>query len=288
MAAKALLDDVKARRDMIAVNMVVSPFPDLDRTLETLSGADGGFSFNLDPKLVTDEGEKVDLPDLDGDANTPFRGSYLDAFPSLKSPSQPSTAFAKPPEIIYTPRPNHSLYDPMVIPTPITVENQPAVASNYTGSFNPFAENTEEPPSSPLRSTQCSPLDDDSTRKVSRFGFAQGRRSSTAASSPLHMSSPLINSDSQTSFYTSGEYPKTPLQPTWVAPTRQYSDYGYPPSGSPLIQAQVHPAYAQQTGRFQPFESAVSEAQLRDLLQSSRDRSISFVNGPPGRSSSYV
>jgi CCR4-NOT transcription complex subunit 4 len=196
-----------------------------------------------------------------------------------------------PPGITYPHSPSLSLYDP-VRPTLITaVDKQPSGGSNYTGSFNPFADAIDDPPSSSPRN--YSPLDDDSIRKVSRFGFAQGRRGSTAASSPRHSSSPLAGGDGQPSFYMSGEYLQTTAQPQWIPSARQpISEYGHPAPGSPLPQyvqaAQVQPGYAQQHARFQLFESGVSEAQLRDLLQSSRDRSLSMSNGPPGRSLLYM
>jgi CCR4-NOT transcription complex subunit 4 len=287
-AAKALLDDVKARRDFVST---ISPFPDLDRTLQTLKGAKfGGFSFNLDPKLAGDNSENAELlPEFDLEANTPFQGSYLDTFPG----SGPSTQLPAVHTLqrTYPHLTNRSLYDPMTAkPAPITIaENQVIGGSNYTGSFNPFADNADESPSPSLRGTQYSPLDDDLGRKVSRFGFARGRRSSTAASSPLHASSPLANADNQTSFYSSGEYSQT-AQPQWVTPSRQqYSEYGYLLPNSPLVPhtADVPSPYPQH-GRFQPFDGGVSEAQLRELFQSSRDREVSIMSGPPGMNSLYV
>jgi len=271
-AARALLDDVKARWE--TTSTAASPFPDLDRTLETLSARDGqfsGFSFNLDPKLAGDDADNAAaLLDFEVEANTPFHGSYLDAFPGLKTPG-PSTSFMAPPGLSFPPSPSRAIFDPLSVRSLsiAPLEKQSTEAPTYTGTFNPFADNTDDSTHSPLHKTQPS-LDDDCCRKVSRFGFAQGRKGSTAASSPLHAPSPLSNSDSQTSFYTSGEFPPTPVQPPWMPPTRQqHSEYGFPPPSSPLAHT-IPSSYSQHHSRFQPFESGVSEAQLRDLIQSSR------------------
>jgi CCR4-NOT transcription complex subunit 4 len=305
-AARALLDDVKARRESLLPPTAFSPFPDFDRTLQTLSGEDGefgGFSFNLDPKLAGDDADNVQsLPEFEVDPGTaPFRGSYIDAFPALRSPGPSPVTFMPPPGLSYPHNPTRSIYDPLAARvSPIApVEGQSTGSSNYTGSFNPFADHGEEPASSPARREY--PLDDD--RKVSRFGFARGRRGSTAASSPLHAASPLTNNDSHPSIYNSGDMLQTPSQqPQWTGSTRlQHSEYGYPQTGSamgsPLAQqAQAQTVYAQQPSRFQPFDNpGVSEAQLRDLIQSSRDQTQSdrnrvgpTINGIPGRSLLYV
>ncbi|KAJ2931435.1 hypothetical protein H1R20_g5662, partial [Candolleomyces eurysporus] len=84
--AKQLLDEITLR-DTVTSSSIISPFPDFDRTLQTLSADDRGFSFNLDPKLA-DEVENTEiLPELEMDAHTPFHGSYVDAFPALRSGS---------------------------------------------------------------------------------------------------------------------------------------------------------------------------------------------------------
>lgn len=282
-AARALLDDVKARRESaLPVTTGMSPFPDLDRTLQTLSGADGsGFSFNLDPNLAGDEVDGLNtLTGLETEASAPFHGSYVDAFPALRNPtSVNSSPFMAPPGLPYPHNPNRSIYDSLSRTPPILpAEKQSAGGSSYMGSFNPFADVGDEAPASTpsqLR-RQYSPLDDDPSRKVSRFGFARGRQGSTAASSPLHVSSPLSNSTSEGhSFYNSTDtLPQTP-QPQRSSQGRP--DHTYPHSnsniGSPHVQyAQTLVYSQQQQSRFQPFEPGVSEAQLRDLIQSSRDR----------------
>lgn len=287
-AAQALLDDVKARREAALASTYISPFPDFDRTLQTLSRGDGGgFSFNLDPKLAGDDAEVSDtLPEFDP-ANIPFHGTFTDAFPALRPPgphSSPSSQFITPPGISY---PRNSIYDPS---TAKPIEKQSTDSSNYTGSFNPFAEgNDDSTGGSPSRKPQFSPLDED--RKVSRFGFARGRQGSTTTSSPLHVSSPLSNtSDTHGSFYSSNEL-SAPSQSSHAqlasfSRYRQPSDNGYsqPNSqlSSPLIQhAQAQSGFSQQPTRFQPFDSVVSEAQLRELIQSSRERAGPTTNDSP-------
>jgi CCR4-NOT transcription complex subunit 4 len=284
-AAQALLDDVKARREAPPPSTYVSPFPDFDRTLQTLSGGEaggfGGFSFNLDPKLAGDDTDtSAALPDFDAEANTPFHGTFTDAFPALRPPGHgsPSIPFVGPPGISYPHNPSRPIYDPL---TTRPIERQSTGGSNYTGSFNPFAEvNDDSVGSSPPRKPQYSPLDED--RKVSRFGFARGRQGSTAASSPLHVSSPLSsnnNNDSHASLYNSNEL-SAPQSSQWPIPNRQQQqqpDYGYSQSNSQLSSplaphAQAQAAFSQQPSRFQPFDSGVSEAQLRELIQSSRER----------------
>jgi CCR4-NOT transcription complex subunit 4 len=293
MAAQALLDDVKARREAPLPSTYVSPFPDFDRTLQTLSGGDsggfGGFSFNLDPKLAGDDTDaSAVLPDFDVESNIPFRGTFTDVFPALRPPSQlssPSIPFGGPPGISYSHNASRAIFDPL---TTRPIERQSTGGSNYTGSFNPFAEaNDDSMGGSPSRKSQYSPLDED--RKVSRFGFARGRQGSTAASSPLHVSSPLNNNnDSHTSFYNSNDLSAQSSQ--WPVPNRQQqqSDYGYSQSNSqlssPLAQhAQAQASFSQQPSRFQSFDSGVSEAQLRELIQSSRERARPTTSdGPAG------
>ncbi|KAJ7243394.1 hypothetical protein B0H12DRAFT_833209 [Mycena haematopus] len=260
-AARALLDDVKQRREL-GPAPVVQPFPDFDRTLDVLNGqGGGGFSFNLDPKLAVDNADAdVDLlPDFEAEAKVPFYGTYMDAFPALRSSVSPSSSpFMTPPGLPYAHNPSRSIYDPLSNrPSMAPIEKQSTGGSSgYMGSFNPFADAGDASPK------PYSPLDDD--RKVSRFGFARGRQGSTpTTSSPLHVASPLAASSSEGhSFYNSSEtvHPQPPAPPM-AAPWGSY----YSPQ----------PVYNQQQSRFQPFETGVSEAQLRDFIQSSRERASS-------------
>ena len=297
-AAQALLDDVKSRRENALANVTSSIFPDLDRTLRMLSEDDnefGGFSFNLDPKLASDHSNAdIVLPDLEAEAATPFTGSFLDAFPALR-PTQPQQQFhsqrplmGSPPGIPYPPNSNRSIYEPLSARgTP--VDHQSPAGSNYLGSFNPFGESTQDPASRPQAGapqTLAKSAFPEEERKVSRFGFARGRQGSTAASSPVHAASPLSASDSHQSFF-SAEAASSPAQPHWGLTS--HPEYSY--QTSPLAQhAQVAQSPPQQQTRFQPFDNGlgVSEAQLREFLQTSRERANAMHNGTAGRRLLFV
>ncbi|KAJ8093061.1 transcriptional repressor general negative regulator of transcription subunit 4 [Marasmius tenuissimus] len=287
-AARALLDDVKARRESLLPSAPVqSPFPDFDRTLQNLTAGDsefGGFTFNLDPKLASSEDvNEESLPDLEVEAATPFVGNFMQAFPALRPPglSHSNSYTATPSGIPYPHNPTHSIYDPSSVrSTPI--ESQSTGSSNYVGSFDPFADHAEEPPHSGSPSpAKLNALDDDPARRVSRFGFARGRQttSRTHTASPLHVSSIAQSvSESTNSIYHPSPVPHSPAPSQWSLHSRQDYPYQQPSSAmaSPLVSHSQPPGLypsGQQT-RFQPFDNngngAVTEVQLRELLQSSR------------------
>ncbi|KAG1868806.1 hypothetical protein C8R48DRAFT_771575 [Suillus tomentosus] len=267
-AAQALLDDVKARREAVLSSTQVSVFPDFDRTLRMLSGSEGGFSFNLDPKLadvnVNAEGEAV-LNALEAEARVPFAGGFMDAFPALK-PQAHSHTHQVP--TMYPHNPARSIYDPLTM------------RESYLGPFNPFGEIEGSSTSGGARSSPSYP---DEERKVSRFGFARGRQGSTAASSPVHVTSPLSASDSHHSFSTASETPAMTSSHWSHGGHGEYAGYA---TSSPLVQQaqtvqsppQQHAQPQTQPTRFQPFDTSVSvsEAQLRELIQSSRERAGSM------------
>ncbi|KAH0830320.1 hypothetical protein J3R83DRAFT_1690 [Lanmaoa asiatica] len=292
-AAQALLDDVKSRRENAPSVSCVSIFPDLDRTLRMVSGEDnefGGFSFNLDPKLAREDlNMDTALPDLEAEANTPLTGGFMDMFPALRQTQPPvqvhhPRAYVAPPGITYQHNPNRSTYDPLSLRgTPI--ERQSAGGSGYVGSFNPFGETSEDPivpPQGVSSTSRKSPFADEE-RKVSRFGFARGRQESTTASSPAHPASPLSASDSHHSFFSSET--TSSAQPHWNLPP--HIEHGYTTSllaqHTPATQIHSQPQPQQQHARFQPFDhNIVSEAQLREFIQSSRERASVMPSGPPG------
>ncbi|KAI6009388.1 hypothetical protein F5J12DRAFT_905003 [Pisolithus orientalis] len=284
-AAQALLDDVKFRRENAPANTTASIFPDLDRTLRMLSREDefGGFSFNLDPKLAgNNPNTDIALPDLEVETTVPYTGGFIDTFPALRSQQQlpSSKSFtAPPPGISYPQSSSRSVYDPLSMRgTPI--DHQSTGCSNYMGTFNPFGESTEESASQSQVAASGKSVLPDEERKVSRFGFARGRQGSTAASSPVHAASPLSASDSHQSFFSAET--ASPAQPHWNSSS--HFDRSYPTS--PLAQhAQVVQAPPQQQPRFQPFDTSVgvSEAQLREFLQTSRERANAMQNGAAGR-----
>ena len=272
---QALLNDVKARRESALPSMGTSPFPDFDRTLQNLAEVDGkfgGFSFNLDPKLAEAELEDdaSELPE----ATLPFHGSFMDAFPALRTSSNP-------PGLSF-PQTQRPIYDPHGSPVP----SQASPALSYTGSFNPFAESNESDPSSALRR---SVLGDDSSRKMSRFGFARSARQNgnlSSTSSPLISSTPLSPTEST----SHGQHLFCPGSTELGSPSSQWSSYQYhthplhsrnvSAASSPLVpqaQAQVQGQIYQHlpsSGRFQPFDQSpgISEAALREFIQNSREQ----------------
>jgi CCR4-NOT transcription complex subunit 4 len=271
--AQALIDDLRARREAPAPASAISPFPDIDRTLQVLTGGNdeyGGFSFNLDPKLAeAGTSAQMEFPDLDAEAGMPFQGSFLEAFPGLSNPASPAVGFASPPGLNYTHSSARSIYDAAAARPP----PQPDVTSGYMGSFNPFDSKEEQ------SQRQHSPFDDDSTRKVSRFGFARGKQNS-AATSPLPPTASLQNDMiTHPPYYDSPDFSTmNSVSNQWNISRRQTGDYLSPQSrsvsNSPAVrQAQVVSPYPQQQlSQFQPFDSDISEAQLRDFINSSRDR----------------
>ncbi|PFH50694.1 hypothetical protein AMATHDRAFT_176752, partial [Amanita thiersii Skay4041] len=280
-AARALIDDVKARREAVPLsNVNPSPFPDFDRTLQTLSrGDDGGFSFNLDPKLAS-EGKGLDeqLSIFDTD-NLSLPGSFMDSMATFRPPLQHHSASIPSTGLPYPHFQNHSMFDSLnVVRPPLSsAERQPSSASSYVGSFNPFSDSNDDTTASMHQSSQRTIIDDDTGRRVSRFGFARGRQGSSNTSSPLHTSSPMSvgNSDSH-SLFTAGDLVQQRSQST-----RQELSYSHPSStvSSPLVQfAQPQGAPPPQPqSRFQPFDAStvntsLSEAQLREFIQSSRER----------------
>ncbi|TFK29817.1 hypothetical protein FA15DRAFT_663090 [Coprinopsis marcescibilis] len=256
-AARALLDDVKARRESTVPAAVISPFPDFDRTLQTLSENDGGFSFNLDPNLA-EEGDSTDvMVTFETEGGVPFSGTFIEAFPALRPPS----TLPGPPGLSYPRRP------PIYNPLPSRGLGPPPIGSaNYIGSFNPFSEGSEQ------RNLQAAspliPLDDE--RKVSRFGFARGRQGTSGLSS-----SPLNGSGSPHLSNT------PPILPPHIVESVHGTHSGW---GSPRLHQQVTLPLDNGIGqvqannnhlpRFQPFEAEVSEAQLREFIHASREREL--------------
>ena len=263
MAARALLDDVKARRESILPGSSgFSPFPDFDRTLQTLTDEDGGgFSFNLDPKLADEAEVSEPLPDFDLTSTVPFHGSYIEAFPALRS----GFGFVHP-SSGYVHNTNLPIYDPATLRSGPghSFEEQSARGTGYTGLFNPFSEPGAESVSTSSSLLPCPPGDEE--RKVSRFGFAQGRKASTVASHPLLLN-PLSHASQHQSFYH---------------PTDVHHDAGYQwstdyhVSNSHATSAQVQHAQAQTMFNHAqnrlPSGRELSEAQLRSFIQSSQAR----------------
>jgi CCR4-NOT transcription complex subunit 4 len=267
MAARALLDDVKARRESsLPVSSGFSPFPDFDRTLQTLTDeGGGGFSFNLDPKLADEAEVSEPLPDFDLASTVPFHGSYIEAFPALRS----GFGFIHP-SSGYIHNTNYPIYDPATSRSGSghSFEEQSVGGTGYTGLFNPFSEPGAESVSTSSLSRLPYPPGDEE-RKVSRFGFAQGRKASTVALHPL-LSNPLSHSSQHQSFYN----PRDAHHDARYQWSTDYHEHHV--SNSHAIPAQVQHAQAQtmftHAQNRLPSGRELSEAQLRSFIQSSQAR----------------
>ncbi|KAF8889769.1 hypothetical protein CPB84DRAFT_1826528 [Gymnopilus junonius] len=261
-AARALLDDVKARRESAMQTVsAFSPFPDFDRTLQTLSEeGGGGFSFNLDPKLADEADSTGQLPDFDVASTIPFHGSYIDAFPALRSgsPYLPSSSLA------YSQATNHAIYDPSAVrAASVSVpERQTIRGAGYLGPFDPFSEPPVETSFSPSMKPQHSPVDEE--RKVSRFGFARGRQNSTTTSSPH---SPMNYGKDLQPFYQLSDEANS--MQSWPSALHDVSSANalQHPSHQPTLMLQN-----QNQSSLPSVNGALSEAQLRSFIQSSQEK----------------
>ncbi|KIL69635.1 hypothetical protein M378DRAFT_68976 [Amanita muscaria Koide BX008] len=288
-AARALIDDIKARREAVPSSIVnPSPFPDIDRTLQTLSGGDGvGFSFNLDPKLAhSGKDFENHLSNFEDEA-TSFQSNYMGSFPLQTVPPQHSGAFA-PTGLSYTAYQDSPAFDSTSAhrPAVVSMERQSSNASSYIGSFNPFSDFSDDAiVSSP---TQHNPSGDDIGRKVSRFGFARGRQGSANTPSPLHISL-TTSANINENLSACGPADSYQGSQSWSLSAHQEYPYSHPNSamGSPHVQlAQLHSVHSSQSPTLlQSYDSpetshaSLSEAQLREFIQSSRDRA-NVVGGP--------
>ena len=303
--AQALLDDVVNRREALPPSASFSPFPDLDRTLQNLAGGDGesgGFNFSLDPKLAVEDDQFDDpLPDLDFDQALSPTG-HFDPFSSGRGLNEASAFY--PPGLAHGFPPSRALYEGF---RTAGLERTTSGSSGYTGSFNPFGEVSEIP--SQITAQRPSPVpEDDTTRRVSRLGFARERQRSagflnSGRSSPLMSANTSLSSlslaDNVNPPSAASSHPPWPFQrphefvppPGLAIPNRT----GTPGSarGSPLVpyaHAQTlpqsgQPSYAPQTSRFQPFDMSSSEASLKDLLGIGRDPGqTGHMSGPSGAS----
>ena len=263
-AARALLDDVKARREAPLVYAGYSPFPDFDRTLQTLSGADGGgFSFNFDPKLAGEIQASESLGEFDPDTAISFAGPY---FPALQTPNPTNTLHVGPPPGLQFSA-THSIYDPFATKSDPDRQEQ----RSYVGSFDPFADVFDDDLNS---GDSGGARVIDAERKFSRFNFARSRQNSSLMSSPASTSAPSFQSSGENpTFYGAGG--GLLQQPHWSSFNHQELSYSQPVShvGSPMLQqSQPQNALGQSAPRFQPFDADLSEAQLRKFIQSSRER----------------
>lgn len=172
--AQALLDDVRARREQATQPHVPSPFPEFDRTLDSLGGGDFSFKWTMDPKVTPSD------PNV---GSQEYYGSF-DPFATSTSVSSQQQQRGQ--------RQFPQLSGPPGVPLPAMSSIPPAPqAGGYRGSFNPFADMGDE-------SGAPSPQADngDGSRQESRFGFARKRTSPSAGNSPslaAFASSPLAS-----------------------------------------------------------------------------------------------
>ena len=142
----------------------------------------------------------------------------------------------------------------------------------YLGSFNPFSD-TASVGSSQAQRYAPSPVDDE--RKVSRFGFARGRQSSTTASSPLQSITPLTyGNDHQPFFHLSDE-----VMNTWSGLPDLHAPNSHT-SSSVTQQDQVQASFPQHQQRLPPVHGngELSEAQLRNFILSNQERDSGSTN----------
>jgi CCR4-NOT transcription complex subunit 4 len=207
------------------------------------------------------------------EATSPFHGSFMDAFPALRTSSHPPG--------LNFPHPQRPIYDPHSSPVP----SQASPAHSYTGSFNPFAEGSESDSAAAARR----PALGDDSRKMSRFGFARNARQNgnlSSTSSPLISSTPLSPSESiglgQQHLFGpgSGELGSSSQWSSYQHHAHTIHSHNVSAASSPLVpqaQAQIqNPMYQHlpSTSRFQAFDqgTGVSEAALREFIQNSREQ----------------
>lgn len=273
---QALLEDVRARRETTVSTNAFSPFPELDQTLQALSlndGNGGGFNFNLDPNLASDDASlDAGLPEFPG-TDTPFNNVF-DPFSSTPSNRivPPQNSFGPPPGLVTAPS-NRPLYDFSL--RPISMERQVSNSSAYTGSFNPFSDGNDDATQNTVR--RSGQNDEDFGRRVSRFGFARERQGSGISAT----SSPMLSADGSLSEHS----PSTSSAHVPWQFQRQH-DFGPPPGlplrtstpgsrNSPLASyASPQTSFAHQTSRFQSFNMNQNDSPNKDINSTIRGRTL--------------
>lgn len=268
-AARALLDDVKARRESaMPSSFGMSPFPDLDKTLQSLSDRDnGGFSFNFDPKLADEVDSSASVPMFPMQSSAPFSSTYVDPFPAFRGGNLLPSHTNMPTGLLFPQGPDRSIFASTEPASTSNALEKQLKGAGYVGIFNPFADVNEDNSDRPSQLPFSSQMSDDE-RKVSRFGFARGRQGSSVAPSPAHISSPLNNDNADDRVYYGDRFP-TPSHTQWSSHGQQQDfSFAHNISGvsSPLV-----PHQAVYSG-FHPFDGELSESQLQDFIQTSRER----------------
>ncbi|KAG9001551.1 transcriptional repressor general negative regulator of transcription subunit 4 [Tulasnella sp. 427] len=190
-------------------------------------------------------------------------------------PSQ-SPALPPPPGLNARPQPISSVIGgPFTTPDPIR--------NSYSGSFDPFAEGA--PPRETPPSVHAHLLEDETSRRGSRFGFAQKRadsRFSSAAASPLVLSDNLPQAPLYASSDLVSPAPSSSQQlPPWTYPT-QPQDFSLA-QGMSQLQLQANAIRAVQQpppgfgglSSFSPFgTSSSTEAALKEMLNIGRNQQV--------------
>ena len=273
--AQALLDDVRARREQVTQPHVSSPFPEFDRTLDSLGGGDFSFKWTMDPKVAPSD-PSTGTQEYYGSFD-PFATSTLSSTSQQRSQRQFS-----------------QLSGPPGLPPPSTSTALPTQqASGYRGSFNPFADMEEESGSASVAENG------DGSRQESRFGFARKKTSPSVGNSPSlagFTSSPLSSGSPVHTYQQANvpwEYQAQQQQIQHVAGVAQQSllsnrhqhsqvfDYAQPPSVPISSVNPLHssPPFRQQHAgfapgmRFQPFDTGEP-----DRMRAARQRADSSVH----------
>ncbi|KAF8610286.1 hypothetical protein BDV93DRAFT_550121 [Ceratobasidium sp. AG-I] len=225
-AAKALLDDVRARRESAPpVSNQQSPFPDFDRTLSNLTAGGFSFSFNMGSNSQgrSDSASAPYPGTLPENASSTLPGRGVSGFfdPFSKSDS-PSTL--PPPPGLSAAR-GASEYEQ----SPLALHAEPR--ATYTGAFNPFADGA----GMLNRSASYDSEKDAAERTSSRFGFARRQDSSgqissgynaSATSSPMRLLDQLPPTVSP---YHNSEASMSPVPSAqWSYHMNAPAEYGHP------------------------------------------------------------
>ncbi|CAE7094513.1 unnamed protein product [Rhizoctonia solani] len=217
-AAKALLDDVRARREAAPpASTQQSPFPDFDRTLSNLAAGGFSFSFNMGSNGYNrnDVASGPYASTTQDDVSGPLPGRSV---PGFFDPFRKSEVTSLPPPPGLSATRSGAGYEQSQFPVHIEPK------TSYTGAFNPFADG----PGSLNRGSSYDSERDAAERTSSRFGFARRQDSSGQVSSgygTMVTSSPMRLHDQLP--------PEVPMSPPLVTSAQwQYNhtvaDYGHP------------------------------------------------------------
>ncbi|KAH7341006.1 hypothetical protein B0J17DRAFT_653680 [Rhizoctonia solani] len=257
-AAKALLDDVRARREAAPpASTQQSPFPDFDRTLSNLTGGGFSFSFNMGPSAYnrSDVASGPYASTAQDDIPGPLPGRSAPGFFDPFRKSDANSALPPPPGLSARPGPGYEQGH-----LAAHMESK----SSYTGAFNPFADGL----GSLNRGSSYDSERDAAERTSSRFGFARRQDSLGQVSNgygPAITSSPMRFHD---------QLPEVPMSPPMAtSPQWQYShpttDYGHqgmmPVNMTPSSMQQLYgpPGLSQQ---HYPNGMDLNAAGLKELL----------------------